>query len=45
LHFSPQRPAAFAFLPALEVGMSPQDFLDKIIQLGLEAHHTKKGPL
>lgn len=38
-------PSTMVFHQAAEVGMSPQDFLDKIIQLGLEAHRTKKGPL
>lgn len=38
-------PSTMVFHQAAEVGMSPQAFLDKIIELGLEAHRTKKGPL
>ncbi|MEK7212636.1 MAG: D-alanine--D-alanine ligase [Patescibacteria group bacterium] len=38
-------PSTMVFHQAAEVGMSPQDFLDKIIELGLEAHRSKKGPL
>ncbi len=38
-------PSTMVFHQAAEVGMSPEEFLDKIIQLGLEAHKNKKGPL
>lgn len=38
-------PSTMVFHQAAEVGMNPQQFLDKIIELGLEAHRTKKGPL
>lgn len=38
-------PSTMVFHQAAEVGMSSQDFLDKIIELGLEAHANKRGPL
>jgi len=38
-------PSTMVFHQAAEVGMSPEEFLDKIIELGLEAHKNKKGPL
>lgn len=38
-------PSTMVFHQAAEVGMNPQDFLDKIIELGLEAHRSKVGPL
>ena len=38
-------PSTMVFHQAVEIGISPQDFLDKIIELGLEAHRSKKGPL
>jgi len=38
-------PSTMVFHQAAEVGMSPEEFLDKIIQLGLEAHKNKRGPL
>lgn len=38
-------PSTMVFHQAAEVGMSPEEFLDKIIQLGIEAHRNKRGPL
>lgn len=38
-------PSTMVFHQAAEIGMSPQDFLDKIIELGLLAHANKRGPL
>lgn len=38
-------PSTMVFHQAAEIGMSAENFLDKIIQLGLEAHKNKKGPL
>ncbi|MFN3301709.1 MAG: D-alanine--D-alanine ligase [Patescibacteria group bacterium] len=38
-------PSTMVFHQAAEIGMSPEEFLDKIIQLGIEAHRKKKGPL
>lgn len=38
-------PSTMVFHQAAETGMNPEEFVDKIIELGLEAHQTKKGPL
>ena len=38
-------PSTCIFHEAAEAGMSPTEFLDKIINLSLEAHAHKKGPL
>jgi D-alanine-D-alanine ligase len=38
-------PSTMVFHQAAEIGMSPEEFLDKIIELGIEAHKNKKGPL
>lgn len=38
-------PSTMVFHQAAEAGMSPEEFFDKIIQLGIEAHKNKKGPL
>lgn len=38
-------PSTCLFQQAAEVGMTLHDFVDKIIQFGLEAHRDKKGPL
>jgi len=38
-------PSTMVFHQAAEVGLSPRQFLDKIIELGSNAHQAKKGPL
>lgn len=38
-------PSTCIFHQAAEAGMSPMEFIDKIIELSLEAHAHKKGPL
>lgn len=38
-------PSTMIFHQAAEVGMTPGQYIDKIIQLGLAAHQNKKGPL
>lgn len=38
-------PSTMIFHQAAEIGLSPSQYLDKIIQLGLNAHQNKKGPL
>lgn len=38
-------PSTVIFHQAAEAGMSPPEFIDRIIQLSLEAHAKKKGPL
>ncbi len=38
-------PSTCIFHEAAEAGMSPMEFLDRIIDLSLEAHAHKKGPL
>ena len=38
-------PSTMVFHQAVEIGMNPEQFVDKIIELGLEAHRNKKGPL
>jgi len=38
-------PSTCIFHQAAEEGMSPMEFIDKVIQLSLEAHARKKGPL
>ncbi|MBI2845095.1 MAG: D-alanine--D-alanine ligase [Chloroflexi bacterium] len=38
-------PSTVIFHQAAEAGMSPSQFIDRIIQLSLEAHAKKKGPL
>jgi D-alanine-D-alanine ligase len=38
-------PSTCIFHQAAEAGMSPMEFIDKIIELSLEAHARKKGPL
>lgn len=38
-------PSTCIFHQAAEAGMSPMDFVDRIIELSLEAHASKKGPL
>jgi D-alanine-D-alanine ligase len=38
-------PSTCIFHQAGEAGMSPMEFLDRIIELSLEAHAHKKGPL
>ena len=38
-------PSTCIFHEAAEAGMSPMDFVDKVIELSMEAHAHKKGPL
>ncbi|MBI4276232.1 hypothetical protein HY629_00120, partial [Candidatus Uhrbacteria bacterium] len=38
-------PSTMVFHQAAEVGMTPSQFIDRIIELGNEAHAKKKGPL
>ncbi len=38
-------PSTCIFHEAAEAGMSPMEFIDRIIELSLEAHAHKKGPL
>lgn len=38
-------PSTCIFHQAAEMGMGPMEFVDKVIQLSLEAHAQKKGPL
>lgn len=38
-------PSTCIFHEAAEVGMSPMEFVDRVIELSLEAHAHKKGPL
>lgn len=38
-------PSTMVFHQAAEINLTPQQFIDKIIDLGLEAHKNKKGPL
>ena len=38
-------PSTCIFHQAAEAGMSPTEFLDRVIELSLEAHAHKKGPL
>ncbi len=38
-------PSTMVFHQAAEAGMTPSQFLDRIITLGLDAHRNKKGPL
>jgi D-alanine-D-alanine ligase-like ATP-grasp enzyme len=38
-------PSTCIFHQAAEAGMSPMEFIDKVIDLSLEAHSQKKGPL
>jgi len=38
-------PSTCIFHQAAEEGMSPMEFIDRVIQLSLEAHARKKGPL
>lgn len=38
-------PSTCIFHQAAEVGMSPMEFIDRVIELSLEAHAHKKGPL
>jgi len=38
-------PSTCIFHEAAEAGLSPMEFLDRIIELSLEAHARKKGPL
>lgn len=38
-------PSTCIFHEAAEVGISPMEFVDRIIELSLEAHAHKKGPL
>jgi D-alanine-D-alanine ligase len=38
-------PSTCIFHQAAEAGMSPLQFIDRVIQLSLEAHSHKKGPL
>lgn len=38
-------PSSFMFHQAAEAGLTPAMLVDRIIQLALEAHATKKGPL
>ena len=38
-------PSTMVFHQAAEIGLAPGQFLDKIIELGLKAHHNKIGPL
>lgn len=38
-------PSTMVFHQAAEVGLAPKQFLNRIIELGLEAHQNKKGPL
>jgi D-alanine-D-alanine ligase len=38
-------PSTVIFQQAAEAGMSPSQFIDRIIQLSIEAHSKKKGPL
>lgn len=38
-------PSTCIFHQAAEAGMGPMDFVDRIIELSLEAHAQKKGPL
>ncbi|MBU1036928.1 D-alanine--D-alanine ligase [Patescibacteria group bacterium] len=38
-------PSTMVFHQAAEAGLVPAQFLDKIIELGLKAHQSKKGPL
>jgi D-alanine-D-alanine ligase len=38
-------PSTCIFHQAAEAGMSPMQFIDRVIQLSLEAHSQKKGPL
>jgi D-alanine--D-alanine ligase len=38
-------PSTCIFHQAAEAGMTPMDFVDRVIELSLEAHAHKKGPL
>lgn len=38
-------PSTMVFHQAAEIGLTPRQFLDRIIDLGLKAHQFKKGPL
>ena len=38
-------PSTCIFHQAAEAGMSPMEFIDRVIDLSLEAHSRKKGPL
>ncbi len=38
-------PSTCIFHQAAEAGMSPMEFVDRVIELSLEAHARKKGPL
>jgi D-alanine-D-alanine ligase len=38
-------PSTCIFHQAAEAGMSPVEFIDRVIELSLEAHAHKKGPL
>ena len=38
-------PSTCIFHQAAEAGMSPMEFIDRVIDLSLEAHSHKKGPL
>jgi UDP-N-acetylmuramate--alanine ligase len=38
-------PSTCIFHQAAEAGLRPMEFIDRIIELSLEAHAHKKGPL
>jgi len=38
-------PSTMIFHQAAEIGMTPPQYLHRIIELGLDAHRRKKGPL
>ena len=38
-------PSSFMFHQAAEAGLSPTSLIDRIVNLALEAHQQKRGPL